>query len=125
MTAIRRCFILLLSVVLLMSVGVMSLHLVGHQYGHLAIHTVENELQACHRAIFHGDVSGCEHKSHVHSRDANCRLCDLINQRHDQAVFPDQLQKSNDHILGFREEILRSLVKCACINQGQRGPPKV
>ena len=59
-----------------------SFHQAVHNHDHAALHTEEAELDACHRAIFHGDNShDCEHKSHLVETESECQLCDVVVSR--------------------------------------------
>jgi NAD-dependent dihydropyrimidine dehydrogenase PreA subunit len=59
-----------------------TFHQVVHNHDHSEIHTTEAEEDACHRAIFHGDVSHkCEHKSHVTKNETECHLCKVLTSR--------------------------------------------
>jgi hypothetical protein len=59
-----------------------SFHQAVHNHDHAEIHTEEAEADACHRAIFHGEVShNCEHKSHLVETESECQLCDVVVSR--------------------------------------------
>lgn len=77
--ALATCMLYLLGMV-----GLDPIHHLGHAHDHAEHHTLEVEADACHRAIFHGDLSlGCEHKSHIHEHHVDCDLCDVITNRVD------------------------------------------
>ena len=59
-----------------------SFHQVVHNHDHAELHTVEAEADACHRAIYHGELShDCEHKSHITKTETDCDLCKVTVSR--------------------------------------------
>jgi hypothetical protein len=57
-----------------------NFHKLLHAHSAKDLHTEANENDPCHRKLFHQDVSGCDHTTHV-AEDSNCKLCDLILSR--------------------------------------------
>lgn len=54
------------------------IHSFSHDHVVDVSHSDEEELDRCHRSIYHGDVQrGCHHESHVVSSD-DCQMCDLV-----------------------------------------------
>ena len=50
-----------------------------HSHDHTQ-HTQEEELNPCHRTIFHNDFShGCDHKNHFGKADDDCAFCKYYN----------------------------------------------
>ncbi len=59
-----------------------SFHQAVHHHHHSELHNEEAEADACHRAIYHGDVSHhCEHKSHITQTETDCDLCKVTVSR--------------------------------------------
>lgn len=59
-----------------------SFHQAVHHHHHAELHTEAAEADACHRAIYHGDLSSdCEHKSHVSQTEYDCELCKVTVSR--------------------------------------------
>ena len=59
-----------------------SFHQAVHHHHHSELHNEEAEADACHRAIYHGDVShDCEHKSHLTQTETYCDLCKVTVSR--------------------------------------------
>jgi hypothetical protein len=53
-----------------------AFHQAVHHHHHAALHSAEAEADACHRAIYHGDLSHeCEHPNHVTKSETECELC--------------------------------------------------
>jgi len=107
-------------------IGLDVLHHAGHNHDHAEHHSVELESDACHRAIFHGDLSlGCEHTSHLHEVDLGCDLCDVITNREDVyfvssdlSLFEEASSILEGANLAFQAQSSQSVV-------GIRGPPLV
>ena len=57
------------------------IHQFEHSHEYEALHTEENEKEACHRAVFHFEKDACDHKTHVTSLEKHCDLCDVIVQQ--------------------------------------------
>ena len=57
------------------------IHQFQHSHEYEALHTEENENEACHRAVFHSEKDACDHKTHVTSLEKHCDLCDVIVQQ--------------------------------------------
>lgn len=54
------------------------IHSFNHEHIVDVSHSDEQELDGCHRSIYHGDVQqGCHHESHLISSD-ECQMCDLV-----------------------------------------------
>lgn len=71
-------FLLLLGYVLNV-VSFESVHQAVHHHDHSELHSVEAELDSCHRAIYHGDKSSdCDHKSHISETESDCELCKVL-----------------------------------------------
>ena len=107
-------------------VGLDSIHRIGHSHDHAEHHSEELESDACHRAIFHGDLSlGCEHKAHVHETNVDCDLCDVITNRADQLspevnqVFVYSINSGYD--IDFQSTLPSNFWKA----NRDRGPPSV
>lgn len=66
--------LLLISSYLVGNVRSSVLHLVGHAH-EVEHHTAENEADACHRAIYHGEPD--QHEQHLTKHEV-CALCDLV-----------------------------------------------
>ena len=63
---------------LINAVSIESFHHAVHDHDHAVSHTLEDETDACHRAIYHGDLElGCEHKTHIHETHVDCDLCNV------------------------------------------------
>ena len=63
-----------------------SFHQAVHHHHHAELHTAEAEADACHRAIYHGDVStDCDHKSHIAETETECELCKVTVSRYQYA----------------------------------------
>jgi len=74
-------FLLLLGYVLNV-VSFESVHQAVHHHDHSELHSVEAELDSCHRAIYHGDKSSdCDHKSHISETESDCELCKVTLSR--------------------------------------------
>jgi len=59
-----------------------SFHQAVHHHDHSELHSQVAEADACHRAIYHGDVShDCHHKSHITKDEADCDLCKVTVSR--------------------------------------------
>ncbi|MFT4524009.1 MAG: hypothetical protein ACI85F_000150 [Bacteroidia bacterium] len=124
--SLRNMSLLLLAAVFFLASGVVSIHDHEHSHDHAVSHSQEDEADACHRSIYHGDLNlGCEHKSHVHDSDLDCQLCDFINNRCDQ----DLVQAESLLSFSGNNENSFSPLQSRSFNQdyehGQRGPPRV
>lgn len=52
----------------------------SHHHHEHTLHTQEEELNPCHRTIFHNDFShGCDHRNHFGKADDDCTLCKYYN----------------------------------------------
>ena len=110
---------------LLNVVSIDSFHQALHQHHHSAIHSSEAESDACHRAIYHGEVSAsCNHATHLSEQVTACELCEVLTSRGPQFVvagflriaIPDFNPNSLSHFSDVRIE--------AHLNQiDLRGPP--
>ncbi|MCB9187398.1 MAG: hypothetical protein H6601_11730 [Flavobacteriales bacterium] len=59
-----------------------SFHQAVHHHHHAELHTAAAEADACHRAIYHGEVShDCEHKGHISKTENDCELCKVTVSR--------------------------------------------
>lgn len=64
-----------------------SFHQAVHHHHHAELHNEEAEADACHRAIYHGDVSAyCKHESHFAETDTDCELCKVLTSRSKQFI---------------------------------------
>lgn len=67
----------LLVIYLLGNVQISLVHQLTHVH-HTTAHTAAAEADACHRAVYHGEVDdGCTHTEHM-VNDEQCTLCDMI-----------------------------------------------
>jgi hypothetical protein len=67
---------------MLNAVSFESFHQAVHHHHHAELHTEEAEADACHRAIYHGEVSSeCEHQNHVTQTQSDCELCEVLTSR--------------------------------------------
>jgi hypothetical protein len=66
----------LLAVYIMGSMKLNGFHELLHNDNHIT-HLQEDESDGCHRAIYHNDKAGCEHKTHV-TTNHHCHLCDFI-----------------------------------------------
>lgn len=111
---------------LINAVSFESFHHVVHDHDHTVSHTFEDETDACHRAIYHGDLElGCEHKNHVHKSDIDCQLCDFINNRLDHGFIQDQTSLAFSVSSVDCGSVLQSHTFSQEYVHGQRGPPQV
>ncbi|MFZ6000988.1 MAG: hypothetical protein ACOYW3_10795 [Bacteroidota bacterium] len=63
------------------SLQVESFHRLLHGHDDIALHSVEQEQNDCHRAVFHNQAKGdCKHKSHV-TENKKCPLCQISTQQ--------------------------------------------
>lgn len=54
-----------------------SEHNHNHSHSHVT-HTAIDELNACHRLIYHNDYKeGCSHDSHIVEDETSCKFCDM------------------------------------------------
>ena len=68
-----------------------SLHQAIHHHAHLELHTEEAESDACHRAIYHAEVSTrCQHDNHISKHADGCDLCDVVLSNSHQSVASSQ-----------------------------------
>ena len=59
-----------------------SFHNLVHHHHHAELHSAEAEADACHRAIYHGDVShDCDHENQLTETVPGCDLCDVLVSR--------------------------------------------
>ncbi|MCF8277963.1 MAG: hypothetical protein K9J17_14615 [Flavobacteriales bacterium] len=59
-----------------------SFHQAVHHHDHSELHTAAAEADACHRAIYHGEVAAdCHHKSHITQDETECDLCKVTVSR--------------------------------------------
>ena len=126
MHILKTVSLLLMAAMLFMVSGVVSLHNHEHTHEHSVSHTLEDEADACHRSIYHGDITlGCQHKSHVHNAETDCQLCDLINHRVDQ----DLVQIGSFSLCSVYSEGCSAVLLPRSFRteyeHGQRGPPQV
>ncbi len=65
-----------------------TLHKLFHNQEVIVVHTVDQEKDSCHRAIFHQQKEdGCKHKSHI-SKIEKCNLCHALSHI-DQIIISD------------------------------------
>lgn len=70
---------LLLAVFSLQVVYVLLKNSDHHHHDH-TLHTLEEELNPCHRTIFHNDLDhGCDHKNHFGEKQDDCAFCKYYN----------------------------------------------
>lgn len=64
---------------LLSAIGPGSIHHFLHQENPVALHLDQNEIDPCHRKIYHNDTqAGCKHNSHI-SGQIKCQVCTSIS----------------------------------------------
>lgn len=74
--------LLLLSGYFLNVISFESFHQSVHQHNHSELHNQAAEQDACHRAIYHGDVAAdCHHKGHFAKTVTDCDLCKVTVSR--------------------------------------------
>lgn len=84
------------------SLRIESLHRFLHEH-ESGLHTQEQENNACHRTVFHGSSSSCEHPTHL-SPNWKCPLCDLRFDSHVVAVEDKEAIKPEQAVVtGTRE----------------------
>lgn len=75
----------LLVLVLLYSAGTLKLewlHRLIHEHEPAGLHSVEQESNPCHQAIYHAAAKqACEHPTHL-TADWKCPVCDIACQSH-------------------------------------------
>lgn len=80
---LKRSALLLL--VLLYSAGTLKLewlHRLIHEHEPAGLHSVEQERNPCHQAIYHAAAKqACEHPTHL-TPDWKCPVCDIVCQSH-------------------------------------------
>ncbi|MFM8743358.1 MAG: hypothetical protein ACKODM_08555 [Cytophagales bacterium] len=68
-----------------------SFHAIVHPKEVAALHSLENEHDACHQSLFHADAKkGCEHKTHLMS-GSKCAFAQIGHQPSHIAVHPQQM----------------------------------
>jgi hypothetical protein len=82
-------FTLLLAVYLMGAMKLNGFHEFFHSHDHGITHLQQDEADGCHRAVYHNDKKGCDHKIHI-SANHHCQLCDFI-------LTADQETESNVH----------------------------
>jgi hypothetical protein len=77
--AVRQaCSLVLLLFYIIGTSEINVFHHLSHSYRHQSTHSVEQEKDPCHRAIYHGDhQNGCKHHSHIVKKD-KCGTCSII-----------------------------------------------
>lgn len=72
-----------------------TFHQAIHHHDHSELHSDEDEEDACHRAIYHGDVSAdCKHESHFAETDTDCELCKVLTSRSKQFIGTSFVENS-------------------------------
>ena len=70
------------------NIQIEGIHELFHTQNNIVNHSVEQENDSCHRAIYHQErKDGCEHKSHL-TKVGKCSLCHLLFHS-DHLAFSD------------------------------------
>ena len=92
---LKAISIVFLAGYLLNAISFESFHQAVHHHHHEVFHTAEAEADACHRAIYHGDVSSdCEHKNHVSETETDCKLCKVLTSRSPKFLVTEPVSTS-------------------------------
>jgi hypothetical protein len=78
------------------SVEFEAFHQLKHAKDELVLHSAKNELDPCHRTLFHQKAEeGCDHKSHV-VEDDRCPLC-ILAGHYEVVTLPHQYLGNESH----------------------------
>jgi hypothetical protein len=86
--------------------------------------TVENEVDPCHRVIFHQDVQqGCQHEEHFIAHHESCEVCDKL-----LTVHPKLMDVWADAIVLYGSDFTQVVANKVLTNSTSqqkfaRGPP--
>jgi hypothetical protein len=101
------------------SVQLETLHTLFHEHDEL--HTSELEKDPCHRAVYHHEKEGCEHKSHV-TEQKKCSLCQFSFHA-DQWIGLNSSIRSIRFADGSKCGIILSSAADLFVQQPSRAPP--
>ncbi len=86
----------LLSVYMVSAIRLNTLHELFHDDTHVVTHLEKDESDGCHRAIYHNDKHGCDHKTHI-VEHSDCQLCDFIANG-DIVLFDAQVAGKSERV---------------------------
>jgi len=99
-----------------------SLHAFLHDHQQEELHTLEQENDLCHRAIYHGEKQNdCGHKTHVKKSDS-CSLCAVLFSTPHIYVEPPLLKSFNHAADCFFHKNFFIKVS-SCHQRPSRAPP--
>lgn len=100
----------------------------GHQFFHAhhdtALHTVVQEKDPCHRALYHHDIThGCHHRSHVGKveKHKHCHTLFHADQLIPAGVLPKISFQADGTLTGLTSAALPGID----LQQSLRGPPAI
>lgn len=100
-----------------------ALHQILHSHQQVVSHNAIEEKDPCHRSIYHKDVEGCHHPSHIAVTD-HCSLCNLFFHS-DQFIL---LESGSIRVDFLSTELTLSSWQLVSINgsvHSSRAPPAV
>jgi hypothetical protein len=112
---------LLLAAYLMGAMKLNGFHELLHADDHKITHLQSDEADGCHRAIYHNDKDGCEHKNHI-STNHHCQLCDLILTT-DQEAESNLPEKDSQHITVHKSFCQYSTETIPAAIRQSRAPP--
>ena len=102
-----------------------SFHNLVHHHHHAELHSAEAEADACHRAIYHGDVShDCNHENHLSQTTAECGLCDVLNSRNGKFLLSSNVASAESAVGKIHFSYITEASDLSTLtNKLLRGPP--
>lgn len=95
-----------------------------HQEQIETVCSLENEQDACHRAIYHHDsINGCKHKEHITKPIQKCELCSMLLTHHVLPSHKSTYISQVNHvpvIPALEDQLVSNPIFAA---YGLRGPP--
>lgn len=95
-----------------------------HHHEHSSItHFEEDELDACHRSLYHNDqTNGCSHTSHLTEHEEDCDFCDIHFQTTAETLEHSSFSTTYFYkgLITINKSLIQSLLR---ITPPVRGPP--
>lgn len=96
------------------------IHPLAHLHAAVS-HTEEDELDACHRTVYHGEKEACAHSEHVLEVEV-CGLCDILNKQEERVVALTPVQRVLPAAVYYFREFSDPAIK-ALVQLPSRAPP--
>lgn len=114
------CVFSVVGVYLAGNVQATLIHPLAHLHASVS-HTEEDESDACHRMVYHGEKEACPHSEHVLEVEV-CGLCDILIKQEELVAVPAAEQRvlptAAYYFAGFSDPTIKTSVQSP-----SRAPP--